>query len=366
MRGQVHHLPFLFFVKIRTMNIKQLEYTLPEQCIAHAPTEPRDHAKLVLLNKRTGEIEHKHFYDLPTILTSQDVLVFNNTKVFPARLYAGKIEILLLREVKQNIWTAMHRGKLRVGDTLDFSEIHAKVTDKKEYEITLQFIEPKEIVLAYIEEKGQIPLPPYIHTSLSETEARDKYQTVYAKDTGSVAAPTAGLHFTKELIQSIKDSGIQIEQVTLHVGAGTFLPIKAENLEKHHMHSEYYSLEASTVKRLNEAKKNNKRIVAVGTTTTRVLESIALSDGTLSEKMLSGSTDIFIYPSYKFKFVDSLITNFHLPHSTLLALVSAFVSKPNTENDFTNFSESIVGNAYINAQNNEYKFYSFGDGMMIG
>ncbi len=348
------------------MNINQLEYALPEECIAHSPTEPRDHAKLMLLNKDTGNIEHKHFFDLPKILTSQDVLVFNNTKVFPARLYAGKVEILLLREVNNNTWTAMHRGKVRVGDTLDFSEVHANVVDKKEYEITLQFIEPRKTVLSYIEEKGQIPLPPYIHTPLSELEARDKYQTVYAEKNGSVASPTAGLHFTKELIQSIKDIGVQIEYVTLHVGAGTFLPIKEQELSKHTMHSEFYSIEKKTVDRLNQSKKNNKTIVAVGTTTTRVLESIANADGTLSEKMLSGSTEIFIYPPYKFKFVDRLITNFHLPHSTLLALVSAFVCEPNTLQKFINFQECTIGKAYLEAQKNNYKFYSFGDGMMIG
>ncbi len=348
------------------MNLNQLEYILPQTCIAHEPTEPRNHAKLLSLNKNTGEISHKHFYDLPNILTPNDVLVFNNTKVFPARIFAGKTEILLLNELKNNIWTAMHRGKVKLEQILDFGHIHGKILNKKDYEIEIEFLEPREIVLAFLESDGQMPLPPYIHSNLTEHEVRQKYQTVYAKTNGSVAAPTAGLHFTNNLIQKLTEVGVQVEYVTLHVGAGTFLPIKHTNIEEHHMHSEYYSVEPETLARLNMTKSEGKRIISVGTTTTRVLETLANESGVLSANKLRGSTDIFIFPPYKFKFVDSLITNFHLPHSTLLALVSALVSSPNTQNKFSNFEDCIVGKAYAEAIKNNYKFYSFGDGMMIG
>lgn len=348
------------------MKLSKLEYILPNKNIAHSPTDPRDHAKLLLLNKMSGEIKHKHFYDLPQILTSNDVLVFNNTKVFPARLFAGKIEILLLRELENNTWTAMHRGKVTIGEILDFNNIHAKIISKKDYEITLQFVESRENILIFIQNYGKMPLPPYIKSPLSEPEIRNEYQTVYALKNGSVASPTAGLHFTKQLIQSIKDSSVQIEYVTLHVGAGTFLPIKEQDLTKHLMHSEYFEIDDQTIERLNTAKKEKKRIIAVGTTTTRVLESITTRKGLLSLHERSGNTNIFIYPPYKFKFIDSLITNFHLPHSTLLALVSAFVSEPNTQFPFRSFKESIIGHAYQEAIERNYRFYSFGDGMLIG
>lgn len=347
------------------MNLNQLEYSLPEERIAHSPTEPRDNAKLLQLNKDTGQILHSHFFDLDTILSTNDVLVFNNTKVFPARLFAGKIEILLLQEKHPNIWTALHRGKVKIGQILNFGKIQATVIKKEEYEITIQFIEPREVVLSYIESDGKMPLPPYIHPSMTETDIRDKYQTVYATENGSVAAPTAGLHFTHELIQKLKVNGVQIEYVTLHVGAGTFLPIKHDEIEKHPMHSEYFSVEPETIARLNEAKLAGKRIISVGTTTTRVLETLSNENGVLRSTHLTSETDIFIFPPYKFKFVDSLITNFHLPHSTLLALVLAFVSTPNTGNTFTNFKESVIGKAYDEAIQNKYSFYSFGDGMII-
>lgn len=352
------------------MKLSQLNYELPEKLIANSPTFPRDHAKLLVLDKDTGEISHKHFYDLPSLLTPNDVLVFNQTKVFPARLFGeketgGKIEILLFNEIPtkgKTVWRAMHRGKLREGQKVKFEDCNATVLKLLGSEIEIEFIVNDfwEWLYAY----GKTPIPPYIQSKDSEKELREEYQTVYAKDKGSVAAPTAGLHFTNKLIQELKDKGIRIEYVTLHVGAGTFLPIKETDITKHKMHSEYFLLDDDVAKRLNVAKKQGKRIISVGTTTTRVLETRAKSS---KNKLIPGrgQTDIYIYPPYKFNFVDSLITNFHLPHSTLLALVSALVSDPNTKEVFSSFEKSTIGKAYMKAIKNNYKFYSFGDGMII-
>lgn len=359
-------------LKYQKMKLSDLEYNLAKELIANTPIIPRDHAKLLVLNKKNGKIEHRHFFDLVNILTSNDVLVFNETKVFPARLFAEKIEILLLREEANNMWTAMHRGKVKVSETLKFEGISAKVISKKDYEITIKFLSSRNEVLEFIEKMGNTPIPPYISSKLDEKALRQEYQTVYAKNNGSVAAPTAGLHFTKELIESLKRCGVQIEYLTLHVGAGTFLPIKENDITKHNMHSEYFVLDNETAKRLNEAKNMGKRIISVGTTTTRVLETCAdaktsqlTATSGSTDLIISGETNLFIYPPYKFKFVDSLITNFHLPHSTLLALVSAFVTKPNTKESFVNFTESLIGQAYSEAINSNYRFYSFGDGMII-
>lgn len=348
------------------MKRSQLEYILPSENIANEPSEPRDQAKLLLLNRDTGQCKHTHFTDLPNILTRNDVLVLNETKVFPARLFSGKIEILLLQEMSDHSWRAMHRGKVRVGQPLQFGSIEAHVVKKQDYEITVDFHAEREDILEYIETHGQTPLPPYIKSSEDEQSLRRAYQTVFAKHTGSVAAPTAGLHFTRSLLERLQESGVYVEYVTLHVGAGTFLPIKEDDITKHSMHSEYFSIQPETLARLNEYKLSGKRIVSVGTTTTRVLETITTEHNLLNSNMLSGETKIYMYPPYQFRFVDALITNFHLPHSTLLALVSAFVSKPNTQHEFVSFLESVAGKAYLEAIENNYRFYSFGDGMMIG
>lgn len=347
------------------MKLSQLSYHLPENLIANSPIEPRDHSKLMVINRRDNSITHKQFYDLLEILTPNDVLVFNQTKVFPARIFTKKdsgkeIEILLTTQIGVNTWKAIHKSKLRAGDTLHFPEATAKVLQKLDREIELQF-DVKDF-WTWLYRHGQTPLPPYIKKDMDEVSAREKYQTVYAKDQGSVAAPTAGFHFTEELLKKLEDKGIEMEYVTLHVGLGTFLPVKTEDLSEHIMHSEHYQLDLQTAQRLNNAKKTGKRIISVGTTTTRVLETCS-KNGTLIEQ--SGDTSIFIYPPYKFQFVDALITNFHLPHSTLLALVSAFVSEPNTSSEFTNFKSSLMGKAYLSAIENNYRFYSFGDSSII-
>lgn len=349
------------------MKLSQLTYTLPESAIAHSPSTPRDHAKLLLLNKETNTIIHSHFYTLSEILTDNDVLVFNNTKVFPARLLGkketgGEVEILLLNQKTKNTWEAMHRGKVVRGMVLAFTELMGTVISKDGQLIIIEFDKEGKDFLKNIDLYGQVPLPPYIESFQNEAEKRESYQTVFAEHSGSVAAPTAGLHFTKELIQKLQKNGVEVEYVTLQVGLGTFLPIKNDNLTEHPMHSELATLDQKTADRLNTYKKIGKRIIAVGTTTTRVLES-CMDAGTLVPQ--NKLTNIFIYPPYKFKFIDALITNFHLPESTLLALVSALVSNPNTTNSFSSFEESIIGKAYTEALQEGYKFYSFGDGMLI-
>ena len=352
------------------LTLSDLEFTLPPELIANKATEPRDHAKLLVVVRKTQEISHKKFFDLLSLLTPNDVLVLNNTKVFPARLFGekttkGKVEILLLTQTSDTDWTAMHRGKLSVGQEILFGNVSATVTQKHSQTITLSFSIGGNDLREFIWKQGQVPLPPYIHSEESEEENRNTYQTVYAKHTGSVAAPTAGLHFTSELLQKLEEKGIQIEYVTLHVGMGTFLPIKEENVTDHPMHEEHYEIDLDTVKRLNVAKSNGKRIVAVGTTTTRVLESVTDQTGLIDAEKRVGSTAIFIYPPRKYQFVDALITNFHLPHSTLLALIAAFVSEPNTSETFTTFKNSLMGKAYDVAIEHKYHFYSYGDACFI-
>jgi S-adenosylmethionine:tRNA ribosyltransferase-isomerase len=352
------------------MKLSDLQFNLPEGLIANTPTEPRDHARLLLLNRNTKEITHKHFFDLLDLLTPNDVLVLNNTKVFPARLLGkketgGAIELLLLEQKDTNTWTAMHRGKLLVNQVIELNGFKATVIQKDELIVTLSFSLSGDQLRDKIWEQGLIPLPPYIHSEESEAVLREKYQTVYASLNGSVAAPTAGLHFTSELLEKLTQKGIQIEYVTLHVGMGTFLPVKEDEITKHKMHEEHFVIDTETATRLNESKKKGKRIVSVGTTTTRVLESVADESGQLDMNNLAGNTSIFIYPPYKYRFIDALITNFHLPHSTLLALVSAFVTKPNTSYEFTNFLNSPIGEAYEDAIKSSYHFYSFGDACFI-
>ncbi len=351
------------------MNIEQLSYHLPQENIAHAPVNPRDHSKLLIINRKTEELSHKRFFEIESLLTSNDVLVLNNTKVFPARIFGkketgGKVEILLLKEKTMNQWEVLGKGIPRVGERIMFPHFTAVVHDKSDHEVILTFDVNKQELFAKLEQDGSMPLPPYIHNTDSQKELKTSYQTVYAKHDGSVAAPTAGLHFTKDLLDRLSKKGIQVEYVTLHVGAGTFLPIKESDITKHPMHSEWFQIEKDTLDRLNAAKRSGKRIISVGTTTTRVLESIA-ENQTLIGNTLSGETKIFIYPPYRFQFIDALITNFHLPHSTLLALVSAFVSAPNTPHSFTSFSESLAGRAYEEAIQLKYRFYSFGDALFI-
>ncbi len=340
------------------MNIKDFYYDLPQEMIAQTPLEDRTASKLMVLNRKTNEISHKHFYDIIEYLNEGDCLVMNNTRVIPARLFGtkegsgGKIEFLLLKRLDINTWEIILRPgkKARIGSRFVFGDgiLKAEVIDVLEEGNRIVRFEFDGVWEEILDTLGEMPLPPYIKEKL---EDKNRYQTVYSKIEGSAAAPTAGLHFTSELLEKIKEKGVKIAFVTLHVGLGTFRPVSAENIEDHHMHSEYYEISKETADIINETKKSGGRIVAVGTTSVRTLESVADADGYLAAK--SGDTQIFIYPGYKFKIVDALITNFHLPESTLLMLISALYDR-----------ESIM-NAYNIAIKENYRFFSFGDAMFI-
>ena len=350
------------------MDISKFDYYLPKNLIAQKPLVKRDNAKLLVVDRKSKFITSKHFYDLPEILTSNDVLVLNKTKVFPARIFGkketgGKIEILLCKKVSKNTWDVMTKPAIKTGTKVSFGLFSGiKIADYHEIS-RVQFSINYNKLYRYLDIIGHTPIPPYIHSKDSEKNLRNIYQTVYAKSQGSIAAPTAGFHFTKELLSKLRKKGIQIEYITLHVGLGTFAPIKERDILKHKIHSEYFELDIKTAESLNRLKNEGKRIIAVGTTATRVLETCSNNKGMLKEK--KGETEIYIYPSYKFKFVDGLITNFHLPKTTLLALVSAFVSFPNTKKKFTDFDSSLIGEGYKKAIKENYRFYSFGDSSII-
>lgn len=352
------------------MRLSQLDYKLPKSNIANSPITPRDHSRLLVIDRSTGAIFQHHFFELPKLLGKNDVLVFNQTKVFPARLIGkkesrGKVEVLLLKKIDGSSWEAITKPGLFVGDKIYFDSFEAEVKERKNYVTNIIFSLSEKDLFKQLNQIGHVPLPPYIKSNTPESELKIQYQTVYAKNLGSAAAPTAGFHFTKRLLKKLRDKKIQTEYLTLHVGLGTFAPIKEIEIEKHKIHVEYFSISRQTINRLNSAKKEGKNIISVGTTTTRVLESLANKNGYLSTNKLKGHTNLFIYPPYKFKFVDQLITNFHLPKSTLLALVSAFVSFPNTDNKFINFPSSLLGSAYKEAVSKKYRFYSFGDSCFI-
>ena len=339
------------------MKTEDFDYDLPEELIAQTPLKNRDESKLLILDKNTGEIAHSYFKNIIDALEPGDVLVLNDTKVMPARLYGIKtdtnavIEVLMLKEQGENTWTCLTRPakRVKVGTIIKFSDkLSAECLSIGEEGIReLKFIY-HGVFYEILDELGEMPLPPYIHEKL---EDKDRYQTVYAKNIGSAAAPTAGLHFTKELLQKIIDKGIKVEYITLHVGLGTFRPVNVEDISSHKMHSEYYEMTEETAKVLNEAKKNKNRIISVGTTSTRTLETIMNNYGEFKE--CHGWTDIFIYPGYTFKAIDALITNFHLPKSTLVMLVSALAG-----------TDKIMA-AYKEAINKKYRFFSFGDAMFI-
>lgn len=340
------------------MKTEDFDYYLPENLIAQTPINKRDESKLMVLNKETGTIEHRHFADIIDYLTPNDVLVLNDTKVMPARLIGqkedtnGHIELLLLKNTQNNIYECLCKPakRVKIGTIVNFGDgiLKAKCIEVKEEGIREFEFLYDGIFYEILDKLGEMPLPPYIHKKLKD---KNRYQTVYAKNIGSAAAPTAGLHFTQELLEKLKNKGITICYVTLHVGLGTFRPVNVEDVTTHKMHSEYYTINEETAKILNQAKKEGKNIVSVGTTTTRVLETVINQYQTFKE--CSGYTSIFIYPGYQFKAVDSLITNFHLPKSTLIMLVSAFCSK------------EIIMNAYSEAIKNNYRFFSFGDSMFI-
>lgn len=352
------------------MNIEQFDYGLPNDLIANEPSFPRDECKLLFLNRNDSSLKDLIFRDILKILNKDCVLVLNDTKVFPARLYGkkesgGKTEILLLQKINGHTYTAIGKGNLKPGQNITFSvELSAKILSKNNQgEMEIAFNKAGEELENQINQVGQVPLPPYIHSNLTEQERREKYQTVYAQDTGSAAAPTAGLHFTNDLLESLQKSGVEIEKITLHVGLGTFKPVDNKQIEDGQLHFERGYIHPDVANKLNHAKRSGKKIIAVGTTTTRLLESQCNEDGLL----ISGPTDtnIFIQPGYKFKFVDGLITNFHLPKTSLLMMISSFVSYPNTTEYFHDFSTSMIGRAYEQAISSKYHFFSFGDAMLI-
>ena len=332
-------------------------YDLPEELIAQTPLERRDGSRLMVLNRETGEIRHKHFYDIVDYLNPGDCLVMNDSRVLPARLMGhrptgGVVEVLLLRDLGNKCWECLCKPgrKMQVGNEVIFGdgELTAVVREVQEDGNRVVEFKYEGIFLEVLERLGKMPLPPYIKEELQDQE---RYQTVYSREVGSAAAPTAGLHFTKELLEKIREKGVNEAFVTLHVGLGTFRPVKAEEVTEHHMHSELCMMNAETAKMLNETKRSGGRIICVGTTSCRTLESLVNDDGTFEAK--SKWTDIFIYPGYTFKGMDALVTNFHLPESTLLMLISAFASR-----------ETVLA-AYREAVSNNYRFFSFGDAMLI-
>lgn len=340
------------------MLLSDYDYYLPEELIAQDPLEKRSDSRMMVLDRETGEFTHKHFYDLLDYLEEGDCLVINNTKVIPARLFGarentgGKVELLLLNRKTDTDWETLVKPgkKARVGDVIEFGEglLKAEVIDVLPDGNRIVRFHFEGIFEEILDKLGEMPIPPYIHHQLKE---RERYNTVYAKYDGSAAAPTAGLHFTKELLQKVKDKGVDIAEVTLHVGLGTFRPVKEENVLEHEMHSEYYQVTEEAAEKINKAKRNGHRVFSVGTTSTRTIETVAEADGTM--KAASGWTQIFIYPGYKFKVIDGLITNFHLPKSTLIMLVSALAGREH------------VLNAYEEAVREKYRFFSFGDAMLL-
>ena len=340
------------------MKTDDFDYYLPEELIAQTPLEKRDNSKLMVVDKKTGEIKHEVFHNIINYLNKDDILVLNDTKVLPARIIGEKIdtnaviELLLLKNINNDNWECLAKPakRIKIGSTISFGNGLLKATciDTGEEGIRIMQFTYDGIFYEILDKLGSMPLPPYIKEKLQD---KNRYQTVYAKNIGSAAAPTAGLHFTNELLNEIKNKGIQICYITLHVGLGTFRPVNVEDVTKHKMHSEFYSMSSSVAEILNNAKKNCKRIVSVGTTTTRTLETIMNKHNEFKET--SGWTDIFIYPGYEFKAINAQITNFHLPKSTLIMLVAAFSTK------------EIILKAYNEAVKNKYRFFSFGDSMFI-
>lgn len=338
------------------MKLSDFDYELPEELIAQHPVEKRDESRLLVLHKNTGKIEHKHFYDIVDYLHEGDVLVRNNSRVIPARLYGtkkdtgAKVEVLILKTTNDECECLCGNAKaIKVGTIIEFSDkLYGECIARKDEGIRVFKMHYEGIFLEVLEEIGQMPTPPYVHEMLKDNS---RYNNVYAKINGSAACPTAGLHFTDELNEKIKAKGVEILEVTLHVGLGTFKPVKEENVEDHNMHSEFYSMSKETADRLNLAKKQGRRIIGIGTTSTRTLETIMSKYGEF--KQCSGDTNIFIYPPYEFKAIDAQITNFHLPKSTLIMMISALCSR------------EMILETYRIAVKEKYRFFSFGDSMFI-
>ncbi|WP_182580068.1 tRNA preQ1(34) S-adenosylmethionine ribosyltransferase-isomerase QueA [Staphylococcus gallinarum] len=340
------------------MDIEAFDYHLPESLIAQTPLKNRDESRLLVLGKDSGEVEHRHFKNVIEYLNDGDTLVLNDTRVMPARLFGlkedtgAKVEMLMLTQIEGNDWEVLLKPakRIKIGNKLSFGEgkIIAECIQELDQGGRIMRLHYEGILQERLDELGEMPLPPYIKERLDDQE---RYQTVYAKESGSAAAPTAGLHFTDTLLQQIKDKGVNIAFVTLHVGLGTFRPVSVDNIDDHEMHSEYYQINQATADLLNTTKANGKRIISVGTTSTRTLETIMQSNELFVAQ--SGWTDIFIYPGFEYKAIDGLITNFHLPKSTLVMLVSAFSSR------------DYIINAYQQAVGLKYRFFSFGDAMLI-
>lgn len=339
------------------MRTEDFDYNLPEELIAQHPADKRDFSRLMVVDRKTGKREDKHFYDIIDYLNEGDLLVMNDTRVIPARLFGhreGKeeeIEVFLLENIEDDKWEVLVRPgkKMKIGTKCIFSdELSLEVIDIKEDGNRIVEFFYEGIFQEILDRLGNMPLPPYIKEKLKDKE---RYQTVYSKNPGSVAAPTAGLHFTKELLKKIEEKGVKLAYITLNVGLGTFRPVKVDDVKNHKMHSEFYQISKETADLINETKKNNKRIISTGTTTTRTLESVYKKNGQIKED--SGWTDIFIYPGFEFNVIDCQITNFHLPKSTLIMLVSALASK------------EIILDAYKDAVDKKYRFFSFGDAMFL-
>lgn len=343
------------------MHINEFDYELPVELVAQYPAEKRENSRLMVVHRENGIIEHRHFYDILDYLSPGDCLVMNNSKVLPARLIGTKdttgieVEFLLTKRIKEDVWETMVRPgrRLKPGDRVNFSEeprLYAEIRDYGEGGTRIVEFKYKGVFLDILDQVGKMPLPPYIQRE-SGDEDKTRYQTVYCKEEGSVAAPTAGLHFTDELLQKARDKGVQLAYVTLHVGIGTFRPVKCETIEDHEMHFEEYWIDGATADLINKTKASGGRIVSVGTTSTRTLESATDEEGIVRSG--HGDTNIFIYPGYTFRIIDCQITNFHLPKSTLMMLVSAFYDR-----------EKIL-KAYEEAVNEKYRFFSYGDAMLI-
>lgn len=341
------------------MKTSDFFYELPQELIAQTPVVPRDSSKLMILNKNSGTLEHKHFYDLIDYLNPNDCLILNDTRVIPARIYGVKketgavVEFLLLKQKENNVWECLCKpGKrAKIGTKFSFGDdlVSCEVIDiTEDGNRIIHFNCDSKEIYTILDKIGKMPLPPYITAELDDGE---RYQTVYSKELGSAAAPTAGLHFTEEMLDKIKQKGVKIGYVTLHVGLGTFRPVKVDDVTNHKMHSEHYCMPKETADLINETKKNDGRVISVGTTSTRTLESVATKNDCICED--EGDTSIFIYPGYEFKCIDALVTNFHLPESTLIMLISAFAGYDN------------VMNAYNTAVKDKYRFFSFGDAMFI-
>ncbi|PTE68357.1 tRNA preQ1(34) S-adenosylmethionine ribosyltransferase-isomerase QueA [Staphylococcus devriesei] len=340
------------------MNVEEFDYDLPESLIAQTPLKDRDHSRLLVLGRQSGEIDHKHFTDIIDYFNPGDTLVLNDTRVMPARLFGlkeetgAKVEMLMLTRIEGNDWEVLLKPakRIKIGNRLSFGEgkIIAECIDELEQGGRIMRLHYEGILEERLDELGEMPLPPYIKERLDDP---DRYQTVYAKENGSAAAPTAGLHFTDDLLEKIKAKGVNIAFITLHVGLGTFRPVSVDNIDDHQMHSEYYQMTQQTADLLNQTKEQGHRIISVGTTSTRTLETIRRDYDKFVA--VSGWTDIFIYPGFEYKAIDGLITNFHLPKSTLVMLVSAFSSREN------------ILNAYNKAVELKYRFFSFGDAMLI-